>query len=415
MNFLTFSNYPGSTEQPSTAAPANEMANSDVSVGNAYNPTGSGNNTGSFALPEDSTQYPSAITPGVDNRTHAQMVEDSYDPSKSMMDPRNLMAGSGHDADQNGDMFKWEPTNVDGQQYQQFASALKTQLNAAGYSDAPSYLKGVYDSTFQANMPPAPNNLLLSQGLEGQAKYGKELQEYQAGLIKAKGEATKAVIAAKDKLAEFAKGYGDQTVEQRKSELGPNEILRDPSKRNEAAALKTNRQTVAFAAEAVKEAGTDTSKLALAAPQVIRAYATANNPGQQLSEGNLLESSKQLFPDYSDNKGFMVKATLALARGLRSNDWSGMDQLMNVVDASAPAALQARLARLASEAEKLNEINYSNYVITNKKEESNPGKAPSSNKSSSDNAAPAADKVKPKMDGKKVIDHIKKNDPLGIL
>lgn len=429
-------------EQPSTAAPAN---NSDVSVGNAYNPTGSGNNTGSFTLPEDTTKYPSSFTPGVDNRSRAQMIEDSYDPSKSMMDPRTMAAQGGTAGEPDATLFTWNPSDVTGNQYQQFATALNTKLkssgfvNAKGDGDASAYLKSVYDSAYQANMPAAPNPLLAAQGLEGQVKYGQELQAYQAGLAKAKGEATKAVIAAKDKLTEMAKEYGTQTVEQRKSEIGDSgDILRDPSKRNEAAAIRANEVNISEVIQSMKaidkqnggDAAKNMAQYRLLAPQVVRLYATGVNPGQQLNEGNLKEVMDVMYPELVGRKDYGDALARAAVYIVASKDKAKafddqVNKLVGTFDAQDPAKIQARIKRMVGEAAAINSNQYDNYMIRKtpaKKTTGNgtsEGLSQSSSEKSSSKPAGTAKKNEDKMDGKKVIDHIKKktkkNDPLGIL
>ena len=141
-------------------------------------------------------------------------------------------------------------------------------------------------------------------------------------------------------------------------------MLMDPAKRTEAAALITNRQNIANAAQAVEASvdatGPNVTKLMLAAPQVIRAYATALNPGQQLNEGNLLEVSRVMYPELS--RPHLIQIAAALGRGIRNNDWSGFKTVADAVDATAPQALYDRMRKVAEEAAKLNQISLGSYV-----------------------------------------------------
>ena len=320
-------------------------------------------------LPEGAGASPTVLRPGQDARTARQLVEDSYNPANTMAARMAARMGSAQQPTATPDLFDWKPVDNGSNQFQQFSQALGAKLRGIGALDAqgnpdPSkYLQQVYSSTVMSNMPPAPNPALLNQGLEGMTKYEGEVQAYQAALTKAKGLGEAAVLKAKTDLVEYAKQFGVDTVEQRRSEI-PGGMLRDPAKRTEAAALITNQQNIANASHAVESSvdasGPNVSKLMLAAPQVIRAYATALNPGQQLSEGNLLEVAGQMYKELSGPK--LIQMAAALGRGIRNNDWSGFKTLADAVDATAPQALYQRMRTLAQEAAKLNQTSLASYV-----------------------------------------------------
>lgn len=316
-------------------------------------------------LPEGAGS-PATLRPGQDNRSARQMVEDSYKPENTLA---ARSAPTQQPSEGEASLFEWNAVDNGSNQFQQFSQALGAKLKGIGAVDAqgipnPSkYLQQIYSSTVMANMPPAPNTALLNQGLEGMSKYEGEVQKYAAEIQKAKGLAQSAVLKAKSDLVDYAKQFGVDTVEQRKSEI-PGGMLRDPAKRTEAAALVTNKQNIANAAHAVEAAvdanGPNVTKLMLAAPQVIRAYATALNPGQQLGEGNLLEVSRVMYPDITGPK--LISVATALGRGLRNNDWSGFKTISDAIDATAPQALFQRMQTLTREADKLNQISLSSYV-----------------------------------------------------
>lgn len=317
-------------------------------------------------LPEGAGASPTVLRPGQDMRTARQKVEDSYNPEKN---PLARAAGAGGVSGSSPSLFEWSAQDNGSNQFQQFQQALGAKLKSIGATkpdgapDPGAYLRQVYSATINANMPPAPNTALMTQGLEGMVKYEGEVNAYQAAMAKAKGLAEQAVVKAKDDLAAYAKQFGVDTVEQRKSEI-PGGMLRDPAKRTEAAALITNKENIANAAHAVDASmgpnGPNVSSLMLAAPQVIRAYATALNPGQQLSEGNLLEVSRVMYPDLSRPQ--LVQIAAALGRGIRSGDWSGFSTVANAIDATAPQALYERMRTVAAEAAKLNDISLASYV-----------------------------------------------------
>lgn len=258
-------------------------------------------------------------------------------------------------------LFTWAPEDDGTNVYQQYKSALDSQLKAGGYTDASDYLRKTYDATLRENTPTSPNELQMLLGKEGIAKYGDQRQAYAAAMQIAKGKAEKAVLEARGKLADFAKQFGVNTVEQRKTELPEGMVLRDPAKRNEAAALITNRKTIEFAKEAVRAAGTDGSKLEMAAPQVIRTYATAMNPGQQLSEGNLAEVAASLYPEFGSNHDMLIKIAGAMMLSFKGDD-SALKGILSKIQALSPTTLQARLSKLANEAEVLNERALSTMV-----------------------------------------------------
>jgi hypothetical protein len=317
-------------------------------------------------LPEGAGASPTVLRPGQDSRSARQRVEDSFDPSQTLAAKMTVnQQGGGPDAG----IFDWKPVDNGSNQFQQFSQALGAKLKGIGALDAngnpdPSkYLQQVYASTVASNMPPAPATTLLSQGLEGQAKFEEQANAFTAGLQKAKGLGQAAVLKAKGDLIDYAKQFGVDTVEQRKSEI-PGGTLRDTSKRNETNALLANEKNIEFAADAIAKASQggvpNVPQLMMAAPQVIRAYATTLNPGQQLNEGNLMEVSGQMYPEIAGPK--LVAVAAALGRGLRNNDWSGFDTFANSIDATSPQALLQRMNTLVSESRKLNKISLGSYM-----------------------------------------------------
>jgi len=342
------------------------------------------------------------LAPGEDLRSANQKVEDSYNPDASMMGQAQAQAAPA----QASPMFHWEPQNDGSNQFQQFGSALSAKLNAEGYKDPSEFLQATYANAVKANAPPMPNQGLLMLGPEGMSKYQGEMQTYLAGLQKAQGIAGQEIMKAKAGLADFAKQYGVNTVEQRKSEI-PGGLLRDTSKRTEAAALITNQKNVENAAEAVKASvdanGPNVMKLMLAAPQVIRAYATALNPGQQLGEGNLLEVSRVMYPELPGPK--LIPIVAALGRGLRNNDWSGFKTITDAIDATAPQALYQRMSKLTEEAARLNQTSLASYMVPAEKQPPAPTAAPS-----------VIEQIGAKQEkAKKAKKAAKSKDPMGIL
>lgn len=265
------------------------------------------------------------------------------------------------------DSVKWEPKDDGSNEYRQFKTALDSQLKSLDMKSASDYLQKIGENTYKQNLY-VPNQMawMTKEGKIDYSAMGAEIAKVKDSDQKARAKAEEAIQKAKDSLMETAKKYGVDTVEGRKLDI-ENYKLRDSSKRTEAASLITNKQNISNAKAAIKDAGVDTTKLALAAPQVIRAYATALNPGQQLSEGNLIEVSKVLYPDMASKPEFVAKLAGGLMRGIKDDDWSVFDQLTNYVDAGAPTKVAARMAKIASEAAVLNEKNLDNYVISQEK------------------------------------------------
>lgn len=293
-------------------------------------------------------------------------VEGWFDEFARNVQPIQADAISGDDtaaaAQRASDITSWAPKNDGTNEYRQFASALQTNLRALGYPDASTYLQQVYTQELQANTPPQPNPALRLLGREGMVKYQSEVAAYQAQLQQARGKAEAKVLEARDNLTKMARQYGVDTVDQRKSELPGGLVLRDQARRGEAAALITNAQNINLSKADLAHAGTDGAKLMLVAPSIIRAYTTALNPGQQLSEGNLKESAMKLFPEFGGSEQLTGKAVLALALYMKDDDRSGIDALMSTVSQSSPIKLRARLERMVDEANKLNNTTLSSYT-----------------------------------------------------
>lgn len=266
-------------------------------------------------------------------------------------------------AERAAEITTWTPRNDGTNEYRQFATALDTNLKALGYPDASSYLKQVYNQELQANMPAQPNPSLRLLGREGMVKYQSEVAAYEAQLQQARGKAEAKVLEARDNLTKMARQYGVDTVDQRKAELPGGLLLRDQARRGEAAALITNAQNISLGKHDLAGAGTDGAKLMLVAPSIIRAYTTALNPGQQLSEGNLKESAMKLFPEFGGSEELLGKATLALALYMKDDDRTGIDALLSQVSQSSPIKLRTRLERMADEAAQLNSTTLSSYTV----------------------------------------------------
>jgi hypothetical protein len=348
------------TSAPSGFAQGEQMA--PAPTGQEVQVTGQQAQTsGGTQLPEADLSYAQSaqtLVPGEDRRDFLQKFEDSYDPASGM----GAQAAQPLPT-QTDPMFQWEPQNDGSNQFQQFSAALNSKLKAEGYNSPSELLQATYANAIKANAPTMPNEALLMLGPDGLARYQGEMQTYMAGIQKAQGIAGQEVAKVRAGLSDYAKQVGVNTVEQSKSEI-PGGLLRDPAKRTEAAALITNQQNVENASEAVKASvdanGPNVMKLMLAAPQVIRAYATALNPGQQLGEGNLLEVSKVMYPELPGPK--LIPVVAALGRGLRNNDWSGFKTISDAIDATAPQALYQRMSKLTEEAAKLNQISLASYV-----------------------------------------------------
>lgn len=322
-------------------------------------------------IPEaDMQMYRDQVQVPPDTRTFDEAALDQYmslpfggaQTSSAQMDPAERAKDP---------VFAWAPQDDGSNAYRQYATALDSQLKANGFASAPDYLMSVYDSAYSQYVKPVPPAALMATP-EGKIKYQTMMAEHQQSKVEADARARQAVLAERKALTEDAQKYGVSTIDQRKTEMPEGYVLRDPSKRNEAAALSTNRQNARYAADAVNAAGTDTVKLGLALPQVVRAYATALNPSQQLSEGNIREVAAQMYPEHTGSKEFMLAAALAVGRFFRNGDTSGISQLTNTVDASDPKAVQARLARLAQEAQHLTEVNLRNYVVPAKADAKKP-------------------------------------------
>jgi hypothetical protein len=171
-------------------------------------------------LPEGAGASPTTLRPGQDTRSAAQLVEDSYRPENSLVNRTTAAAGGSMEGDDK--LFQWNPENNGSNQFQQFAGALGAKLKGLGAIDPQGnpdpgqYLRQVYGATLRANMPPAPNPGLMQGTAEDRVKYYGELNTYAAGVTKAKGQAEQAVLKAKEDLTNYAKTFGENTLESEK-------------------------------------------------------------------------------------------------------------------------------------------------------------------------------------------------------
>lgn len=297
------------------------------------------------------------FTPEPPPRTWWQEFSDSYNPQA-------MGGGIGSSADamqQDAGLLQWAPKD-DSNQFRKFSSALQAKLNAGGFKDANDYLGKVYQSVFDANMPSQPNQALLFLGAEGMAKFRQQEADFKAGIQKARGLAQQKVLEAREKLESAAKEYGSSTVEDRKSYVGQGYILRDASKRDVANALLVNRDNINHAVKSVDSAGLDKTKLTLALPQLVRAYATSLNPGQQLSEGSLAEVTAMALPELADKKDMIRNLAVGIFNAMRGKT-DVLQDIANGADAQTAAALRSAMTRIAGELPGLNEKALGNYVI----------------------------------------------------
>lgn len=296
------------------------------------------------------------ITPP-DQRTGIQAVLDSMDPNKSVY---GVNSGNAPDDSK----FAWMPTNDNSNEYRHFADALNAKLASAGYDTiekggASQYLKDVWQNAYDKNTP-AP---VFPMPGEDPGKFMQRQNEYTAALAKQRGEADAALLAAKNALTEESQKYGVNTVAQRELELPAGWTLRDKSKRDQAAALITNAQLIPKLKDDLAKAGDNTTALGFLATQVARASATAFNPAAQISEGNLVDNIKSMYPELSNNHEFMVKLGTAAYNAIIHHDMSGFTQLDNWATAQTGVALKERMSKMLDHAADLNNTTLSSYVM----------------------------------------------------
>ena len=354
---------PEAAAQPQVAPPPLPPGGaqaSDYTQPTATQDLGAGRITVPGGSPFQTDPMERVIPAGPDNRTGVQAVVDSAGTSAGL--PGTSFAGAGSE---DPDLFTWEPKDDGTNAYRQYSQALGQKLNAAGFPDASTYLRSIYENTIKENVPTVPTPMMALDPKTGridQGKFQQLLSEYAAKGIQAEGKARAAVMAARGTLADEANKYGMATVEQRETELADGVLLRDKSARDQAAALRTNFGNIDSLQKELNAAGTNTTALGLLAPQIARAYATALNPGAQLSEGSLDEVARALYPEQFGNKDLIKKAAMGLFRGFKNGDWSLFNQISDAVDAGDPKAVAARFGRMLSEAGHRNATTYESYV-----------------------------------------------------
>lgn len=259
-------------------------------------------------------------------------------------------------------MFKWAPTDVDGNVYMQYSKSLDNFIKSNGYESSSDYLQKTYDAALKQNTPQMPSAMLLAFA---PAEYYKQMSAYQAGVQQAQGKAQQAVMEARKGLDEIAKKMGEDTVKQRETELDKDYVLRDKTYRPKAVALLTNRSNIGMIDKDLKTAvaKNDIAQLRLVAPAVIRAYATALNPDMQLSDGNLREIGAMLSPELATDKQFLLQLAIGLKRSMFNGDDSVLDGLLKSAEQSSGVGLGVRLSKILEHSKVLNGAALGKYVI----------------------------------------------------
>jgi len=302
-------------------------------------------------LPEINVESSAASNPPVDDYFSSMLRDVSLQGAQGA-------GGSSTTAAPDAGLFAWNPQNDGSNAYMQYRDALDSQLKANGFDSPSTYLKSVYDSALQSNMPPRPSPVLRSIA---PGEYYKAQAAYESGVQQAQGKAQQAVVEARAKLSDFAKQFGANVVDQRKTELNSSMVLRDPSKRAEAASLITNGKNIDYVKRDLADAGNDIARLQLVAPAVIRTYVTALNPGQQLSEGNLKEAGLMLFPEFGNSEQMMTQLAAGILLSFKGDN-SILKSFAARAEQMGGAPLSARLQRMAEHAESLNRQTLASYV-----------------------------------------------------
>lgn len=359
---------PPTTQLPATTQTEQERRARDVAADPNTGSTGRVEVDGaaptsqqSFTLPEDKSEFIENTYVPQDKRSIFQYEQDRYSPENGLA---ARLSAQSQQAAPDESLFAWAPKNTDTNEYRDFENALKAKLNSAGYADAPSYLRSVYNQTLKANTPPMPAESLLAMGLEGQAKYEEQLNAYLAGTAKARGLAEEAVNNERSKLEAAAKEYGTSTIEARKTDM-PDGKLRDVSKREQAAALNINRDYSRHVLDGIDKAGNNVATLTSLMPQLARSISTAFNPGQQISEGNIKENLGSLYNGLTTIDGQPITESMkaGLIRWVLTGDKSGTADFQNKLDATSTAVLAQRMREMAVKSVELTDKNYQNYVV----------------------------------------------------
>lgn len=302
-----------------------------------------------------------AQAPRQDGRSILERLADS---GTGIPNASNLGIGSGNGQATSPDtnLFQWDVASTDTNQYRQYKQAQDALLKSKGFADAGTYLKSVYDQTILANAAPGINPLVLledpSNPGKGMSELGKQIVASAQGNQKAEGLARQAVLAAKSELVKLAQDYGQQTVDQRKSELNGNMILRDPSTRQTAVTLLSNRGAIDETLLQLNNARTQLD-VQMVAPMVAKAVGMSY--GNQATEFNIAEVYKSAFPEM--NTDLLASLALGTVAAIKNDNWSGVGRLLDNINPADPAAIRTNLYNLLKTAHETTEQQIKGYVV----------------------------------------------------
>lgn len=267
--------------------------------------------------------------------------------------------------------MQWDPQDDGSNVYRQNKAALDNHLKMQGLLDANTLLRRVTESAYKQAMGNAvpPNPALYGIDRKEFLKMQSEFVAKQRGAV---GTAMKANQDLRSQFGDVVRKYGDATVDQRKTEM-PGGYLRDESKRDQASALATNKQTLehvrGYLLDAVDMSNpsnpkVNAAKLMFAVPQLAAAMATTRNPGQQPSVVSLNEQIMSLIPELKNVQDVQDKMAMAGTRWLLSGlkDASGFTSIFQELDAINPLQLANRFAKAWENANSDNNLRYTHYV-----------------------------------------------------
>lgn len=287
---------------------------------------------------------------------------------------KNPMSGTNTTASDkpDPDIVKWDVKDDGSDQFRQYQKAQTSMISSVGAKNGTDYLTKIWDATYKANMPVAPNWAEIvknsSNASEGLAKYQEQVQQYQAGLTQAKGKADLAVMAEKQKLQAQADKFGVQSVTNSQSYIADSEggmhTLRDVSKRNEAASVLQNESLTNGLKEEINAASriSDTPGLLLMLPRVARLYGGSMKPGEQPSEFNVTEITKALYPELTARDVGMALTDVWRLIKTGGKDLSLINDMQSKYGEMKPAALRGALGKMMDDIDKANASNHKAYL-----------------------------------------------------
>lgn len=227
---------------------------------------------------------------------------------------------------------------------------------------ARSYLASVRDNALKAESVPNPPVYPISGDPKDIDVYNERLRTWQNDNSKAIGKADKAVQDVKEAIAKGQFELADKIIDAQKStiRLGAKEYRAYNEKaRDNISSLELIEPVADHLKSQLAEFGdsSDWEGLKLLIPTVARVVGQRMNPGSQISEGNIAETSASATAEKVSAMGFSTEAILVILAEKLTNPGKDLSEIIKefstgALKARSPSGVAAKLRGLVEASDK---------------------------------------------------------------